>query len=352
VLKINEMIADHYLPKSEFIREDPPFPKMILVELSNGCNHKCVFCMNSYMKRDIGLIDKVFIERILREAKELGAQAVGFHTTGEPFVCRWLEEAVTIASSLGFDYIFITTNGALPTRDRLRATIDAGLHSMKFSINAGSRESYKIIHGRDDWDKVIENLKFVSEYRKTLNRPFNLAISYVMTDLSNPQAEDFRKEMAPLVDEIFFNAYADQMGQLESVTKHIVSTSSETPSTNFRDTKYCLHLFNRLHVSCEGYLTLCCADFHNYTAILDINNMSLADAWHHPAFRSARRRHLEENLDGTICGKCWHGSRKKYTPFNEDLATTIDEEAQVSEITDATEKRFVADTDGTVSTTE
>ena len=41
-----------------------------------------------------------------------------------------------------------------------------GLSSIKFSVDAGKRSTYKIVHGRDDYDIVIKNLLDLVELKK------------------------------------------------------------------------------------------------------------------------------------------------------------------------------------------
>lgn len=45
--------------------EKPPFPKNILVELINICNHKCIFCGYRKMRRKLGSCDKELIFDIM-----------------------------------------------------------------------------------------------------------------------------------------------------------------------------------------------------------------------------------------------------------------------------------------------
>ena len=49
----------------------------------------------------------------------------------------------------------------------MKIAIDNGLDSIKFSIHGGTKDTYKKIHGKDDFDRVIKNLIWVDEYRKT-----------------------------------------------------------------------------------------------------------------------------------------------------------------------------------------
>ena len=44
--------------KVDLTSELAPFPKNALIELSNACNHFCVFCNNPRMKRKINTLDK------------------------------------------------------------------------------------------------------------------------------------------------------------------------------------------------------------------------------------------------------------------------------------------------------
>ena len=54
--------------------------------------------------------------------------------------------------------IYITTNGALAQPDRIRYLAELGLNSIKYSVNASTRETYKKIHGKDDFETVRNNI--------------------------------------------------------------------------------------------------------------------------------------------------------------------------------------------------
>ena len=43
---LKQRSRSQYNAESNFLIVDPPFPKNIMIELSNACNHKCVFCTN------------------------------------------------------------------------------------------------------------------------------------------------------------------------------------------------------------------------------------------------------------------------------------------------------------------
>jgi MoaA/NifB/PqqE/SkfB family radical SAM enzyme len=316
--------------------ERPPLPKNMLVELSNGCNHACAFCANPLMKRDVGRIDGDLLDRVMAEAAANGCEEIGFYTTGEPLIHKQLDQFTAKARDLGFRYIYISTNGAWATPARMRALLDAGMNSIKFSINAGTRETYATIHGRDDWDKVMANLKALSDYRKEIGSSLVLSVSCVVTRQVEHEQDALRAAVGHLVDEIYFVQSGNQTGNMAAAQKLFVGEASHGRG----DGGICPLPFMRLHVTVEGYLTLCCTDYQNYLAVEDLKGTSLMDAWHGPNFVEARRLHLERKLEGTLCGNCWLGRCDAIEPLRDDLADRIDFNAFYDEQVSVVEKRL------------
>ena len=73
------------------------------------------------------------------------------------FLNNELEIYISFCKRIGFEYIYITTNGVYATADKIEKLCKAGLSSIKFSINSATKETYKKIHGRDNFDIVIKN---------------------------------------------------------------------------------------------------------------------------------------------------------------------------------------------------
>jgi organic radical activating enzyme len=304
----------------DFYVEDPPMPKNMMVELTNACNHACVFCANPHMTRKARRIDRRLLERVMAEARALGVEELGFYTTGDPFVHKDLAALTKHGKELGYRYLYISTNGALATPDRARAVIDAGMDSIKFSINAGSRETYALVHGRDEFDLVMRHLRFVSEYRRTLGRPLGLFVTCVVTNPMRHELEAFRRDLGSLVDEVSFNECGIQSGQM-TAAQALLSAGATPPRA---ENGICPLPFNRLHVTCEGYLTLCCVDYQNYLTVGDLGESSLQEVWHSSVAREARRQHIEGRLEGTLCGNCWLGRMDKIAPLIPAQATLVD----------------------------
>ncbi|MFN0043431.1 MAG: radical SAM protein, partial [Alphaproteobacteria bacterium] len=180
----------------------PPLPAKIGIEINNSCNHKCFFCQNPTMVRPRRVMDDAMVVRVLREAYDAGIRQVSFYSGGEPFLNRQLPAYVAEAKKLGFDYVYLSSNGGKAVSARLEPVLEAGVDSIKFSVNAGDRETYALVHGHDEFEDVMRNIAFVSDYRRRTGKLKRLFVSFVETELSRGGFETLQNRVGPLVDEV------------------------------------------------------------------------------------------------------------------------------------------------------
>ncbi|GAA0616055.1 MULTISPECIES: radical SAM/SPASM domain-containing protein [Thalassospira] len=283
----------------------PPFPRQIQVETTNICNHNCNFCAYTLMERPKRHIDRDLFKRIVTESYECGAREIGLFAGAEPLTCKWLDEYISFCKETGYEYQYISTNGALVGHDKFKKILDAGLNSIKFSVNGGDRETYKAVHGKDNFDKVIDNIRFVSAYREKVSQDVYLGVSFVGMPHTIASFDNLKSLISDYVDEILYYEASNQSGQM-----------SEFPDPPYRD---CHLPFNKAHFSLEGYMKACCNDYENLLAVESISNMSVKDAWHSKRFRDLRQRHIADDLEGTLCANCIRASKCKPQPLNTEL---------------------------------
>lgn len=287
--------------------DTPPFPRQVQFETTNICNHGCSFCAYNGMQRKKGIMDEALFQRLCKEAYDLGAREIGLFSGAEPLTCKNLHRFIEYAHSIGYEYSYISTNGIVGGIERLKQVIDAGLRSIKFSVNGGTKDSYLKVHKKDDFDKAIENIKFVSSYRKQVNHPVYLSVSFVECEDSQDSFSFLRGLVDGLVDEVLHYKADNQSGQVEGFSQPI-----------FKD---CPLPFNKAHFTVEGYLRACCNDYENLLAVEDLANQSMIDAWHSERFRSLRQKHIIDDLKGTLCGRCIRGYSDIPKPLNQELAS-------------------------------
>ncbi|MFC1603014.1 radical SAM/SPASM domain-containing protein [Pseudomonadota bacterium] len=294
--------------ESSVLSEVPPFPRAMLIEVANICNHSCSFCAYGKMSRPSRFIEPEVFNAIVTEGYELGAREIGLHGASEPLTCKKLADHIKTCIDIGFEYVYFTTNGTLGTPEKWRSYIDAGLHSVKFSINAGDAKTYEKIHGCDEFQKALDSVRFVSEYRKTIGRQLYMAVSFVEVAENKGTFDKLKALVEPLVDEVFHSVAGNQSGQMpELQTKLTIPEICHIP-------------FNQVNITREGYLRGCCNDYQNMLVTEDLTKVSLKDAWAGLSAREFRRRHLEDNLKGTICNNCIHGCTEPVKALRPDLA--------------------------------
>ena len=297
------------------------FPeKNLLIDITNFCNHKCIFCYHEKMTRVQRNIDEKIVKKALKEAYCLGTREVGFYATGEPLLNNNLPHYIRMAKEMGYRYVYITTNGSLLNEEKQEALIKAGIDSIKFSINAASSESYYRIHGRDDFDKVIGNLIALSDRRLKNKLNFRIFISFIVTNLTVGEKKCFYNKYKKYVDDIFFYNVRNQTGLMyDEVNKLLV----DNPREHISEWLPCSTVFNAITVTSEGYVSACCADFQNYLIVGDLNTQSMEEIWYGQPFKNLRCAHLEKKIVGTLCFNCVYHTNSKVEPILEEYATEI-----------------------------
>lgn len=294
-----------HVPKEKFIAA-PPFPDSIKIEITSKCNYRCPYCLSWKSPRKTGHMDKQFLFRILKEAKSIGVREVGLFLLGEPFLVKELAEYIRYAKEeVKIEYVFITTNGSLCSLKRLREVIDAGLDSLKFSINAGNKETYKKMHGVNKFDTVINNIKCLYEYKKNnqLTKP-RTCISSIWTDSLKEELENLKTTMSPFVDEFYYLPLYNQAGHIKG-KEYAKIIGNIGRLENPVEPIPCWGLFNSAKISWNGYLTCCCFDHDGKSIIADLNKTSLIEAWHDSKFIELRKKHLDNNgLENSVCADC------------------------------------------------
>ncbi|KKM22973.1 hypothetical protein LCGC14_1619860, partial [marine sediment metagenome] len=139
-----------------------PAPKSVKIELTGRCNYKCGFCaLRMREKQPHGDIDFDLFKRITTEMREAGVEEIGVFFLGESTMSPMLVEAIQWCKSIGFPYVFLTTNGSMATERLVEACMVAGLDSLKFSVNNYDDEQFeKVIQVKPKlFRKSLENIK-------------------------------------------------------------------------------------------------------------------------------------------------------------------------------------------------
>jgi len=286
-------------------------PVSMLIELTTRCNNACIFCKHKEMKSPIGDMPLDFGRKILQDAYNMGVRVVGMHTIGEIFLCKDFAKHIANAKQIGFDYIYATSNGILATEENLESAIKAGLDSIKFSIDAGTNKTHNLIHYGDrgqlgSLDRVLSNLKICFELKEKLNKKMKIFVGYILTKQNEQELEILRKLVEPYVTEQIMVSPVLVHGH-GSTSQEYRNPCFEMIPTGYRLQKMvpCSMVFDRIHVTHDGYLTACCQDFDRELLIANLNEISLEEAWVSERAIKIREKHINKNVEGLICNDCF-----------------------------------------------
>lgn len=296
---------------------EPSFPREIFIDLTSFCNHSCVFCSNHKVKNKHTMHPDM-VRRVLKEAYECGVRDIGIYATGESFLVKELPDYIKEAKKIGFEYVFITTNGSLVTPERAKAVLDAGLDSIKFSINAGSRESYRKVHGKDDFDTVLNNLKWVSNYRKQSGLQYRIYVTMVYTNITKNEHDLLRNLVLPYIDEWDPHLLTNQCGNMYENNE-----IGEIEKNNVRGrvkSDVCFQPFKGFTVTPEGYITACVLDYQRDLIVADLNKETMKAAWTNDIYKKFRQKHISHDLIKTPCYNCLDNTNEEVVPLMPEYA--------------------------------
>lgn len=298
----------------EYRRVVCPPPKSVKIELTARCNFSCSFCARSDLLRDQNDMDRALFERLVKEMHAVGVEELGLFYLGESMLVRWLDEAVRYAKRIGYDYVFLTTNGSAATAKRLDGLFRAGLDSLKFSLNYCDREQFEQIARSDPklYDLMMRNIKAARDVRDQVERETahrcGLYASYIEYDGEQKhRMEKLVEEMRQYVDEIYALPLYSQAGFThaeESAKGWDVTAGNRGRSGALREPIPCWAVFTEGHITYDGKLSACCFDHDGRFEMGDLTKESFITAWNSPKFCDLRAAHLAKDVSGTVCEKC------------------------------------------------
>ena len=155
------------------------------IELTQKCNLNCIYCYSRLKTVERGIYGN------LEEA-----EAVTISQYGEPLLdLEGVKKAIEFCKDLGLR-VDLQTNGTLLNEEIIKELKDLGLDLIMISLSAFSSEKYKLLTGKDYFDKVLNNIKIASKYLHTIVRAIYI-----------PKFND--NELLNLAKEL--NGYADEI---------------------------------------------------------------------------------------------------------------------------------------------
>lgn len=293
-------------------------PKKLMIEVTNNCNSKCIFCGNCNMTRKRSFVSEKIVKKALEQGIVMGIREVGFYTNGEPLLDKNIEKYIEYAKKNLYDYVYITTNGILANKNRVKALFDSGLDSIKFSINSIEKENYKNMHGVNCFEKVVENLRNTYYIKKSQYPNKKVYVSYVKTKMNNYKDDEIKHFFEEYCDGVLIQEVRNQGGLISNIEKLKINNHENIYNLP------CFYPFNTVIVTCEGYVTACCMDFQNYLVYGNLNEKKLQDIWNNDLIQELRKKHLNGKIEDIICKNCIDNKFEQCKPLMESYSCKVE----------------------------
>ena len=284
-----------------------PPPTSGKLETYSGCNLGCSYCSRTITKQAAQHMDDALFTKIVTELYEAGVRSFGAFFIGEPFMDARLPDRIREAKQIGMEYVFVTTNGTMATPERLRAAMDAGLNSIKFSMNYADAAQFASVANVTPrlFDKTLANLAAARKIRDEGGYNCGIYASSILYDGDQQERmQSLVDAITPLVDEHYFLPAFSMRGAGENAGLE-VQAGNPGRAGAMRPPLPCWSLWS-YHVRHDGKLIACCfGDGGDERMVMgDLSEQSFIEAWNSERFVALRQAHLDGDVRGTACESC------------------------------------------------
>jgi radical SAM protein with 4Fe4S-binding SPASM domain len=301
------------------------FPLMVLPQVSNVCNSRCVHCWfnanTKLRKRDgVRYMDPALLRKIVDEMAENAAThpLMRITGTGEPLLMPGLDDELVRASAEKGVRVAIITNGSLLDSSRSARLVEAGVEAIEISADAADPITYARVRQGLDFETLLRNIEAVLEHRARLGSPTKILVSFV----ENPEQID------PDAVEAFWRQRVDNVIRRKYLTYGQLSETGYAKETYLpQDQRVpCPYPFERMPITANGNVTFCNFDVADGHYMGNVGKTSISEIWRNLGYEAWRQRILAGAYEELpLCSKC---SDWKFKSWNYNFFKVLDDAAE------------------------
>lgn len=317
------------------------YPTHVQIELTEACNHRCIFCPwhgeKHYDFQNIDYtgkrhIDKQLLFNTLNDLISGGVKAIAFTGSGEPLLYPYITDVLELLIDKNIDFAF-TTNFSVALNEK---TLNLLTHArwLRWSFNAATEDTYYIVHNpknNDAFNLAVKNVAQLISIRK--NKTVKLGASFVIHERNfNDILPVVELTKSLKVDSISFRPAIDMSRKEEIVGYDEVILSKLKKAQDFssgsfvvytnlnrlNDTKMvfdnslkCYYSNHSVHIISSGAVYPCCMTrFDKRFEIGSLISQSFKDFWYSSSRIDNYKKLLIKN-----CPPCRHNITNEALSF-------------------------------------
>lgn len=286
-------------------------PFTVFLSVSTICNFKCKYCIQSIGATALskkGFTPEIMSwEIFLKAAEQIKGlnkklKTLFLYGVGEPMCNKKLPEMIAHLKQLDVaEEIAFITNGSLLNRENSKALIDAGLDTLRISLQGLSAEKYReICDFNINYKKFIENIRFFYESKgKT-----NLYVKIPDVALDEGDEEKFYDTFGPISDRMFVEKIVPVFHEINYSSMISDATVTDLWGNIHETRMVCPICFYTLTVYPNGDVYPCCME-SDPAGLGNIKDTSLAAIWNGEKHKNFLQLQLEKKrMSNHVCKHC------------------------------------------------
>jgi MoaA/NifB/PqqE/SkfB family radical SAM enzyme len=250
-------------------------------------------------------MDPALVRSIIDQCHALGIKTIVLHHVNEPLLHPNIFDILLYLEEHGMTAV-LSTNANEMKSVLLRASRQNLLPkqlNLRYSIDAGTPETYNEIRRGGDFDTVLGGLAAMADFCRDRGIALQTGSNYVMTKKSIYELATFADRFDAFIplDQMYFSFVNGNTPT--GLNKYII----DNRVTDFVRRTPCDVPFNQLNILRDGRVSLCCVDFNEEAIVGDIRKQSIGDIWSGPKLDHHRRALGGQDVASShaICQRCY-----------------------------------------------
>ncbi|MBL7070821.1 MAG: radical SAM protein [Candidatus Omnitrophica bacterium] len=294
----------NYYPR---LRLANPVPLHVDIESTDACNLRCAMCIHGQGGvKETGFIKPELTYKAIDQCAELGVYSIKFNYRGEPLLHKNLADFVKYAKQRGIMEVQFNTNGLPVSEVEIEALIKAGLDRIIFSVDGAKKETYERVRIGGSYERLLKNIDTFLEIKRRdgLKKPF-IRVQMVKDPGGEKEARQFI--------EFWTRKGVDNIAVINKQDRDNRGGAPLKDGKRPLGRTFCDQPWQRLVVTRDGKVLMCCGDWYRKTVIGDLNKESLKQIWHSELLRGHRSMIARGLLaDIAACKTCFRPTTYKW----------------------------------------
>jgi len=310
-------------------RLSPLFPSQVIVDVTNVCNLECVSCTHPEKIRQTGykpvFLSQELNKKMVDETKKLGdgiTQYIRYTADGEPLLHPQINDILEYACLYSGTNVVLTTNGTLLDYMAGERLLDMGLLFVDISIDAFSKEIYRRIRRKGNFENVHDNVMNLIKMKKIKKSKTKIVVSFVEQEFNANEKQNFKEYWENNgVDYVVIRRLHSYAGNKSEIADKLrLGILNRTP---------CVYPWERIVLKFNGFLTFC-PGCPGDVKLADYRTTSIKKIWDSDFYNGLRHAHMINNFHGyDLCANCpdwqlirWPDEGRSYADLISDFNDT------------------------------